>query len=213
VRWIGCRGPWIGIADVSVYGGAPTRIDLYAPTEAVQVPVFTATGLAPGAHTLRIDIPGVKNTASTAAWVMVDAFDVVPLTPAPVVTRRQETDASVALTADWAQAGVSNLWSGETAKQSTTAGGRATFTFTGSTIRWIGERGFDTGVATVSIDGQFIRQVDTSTSVQEGYQAVLFSANGLAPGTHTLTIDVAGRNNEPPGTTVQRVVIDAFDVY
>src|SRR5262249_10747493 len=185
VSWIGFRGPWIGMADVSLDGAAATRIDLYSPTEAEQVPIFTATGLAAGSHTLRIDIPGVKNPSSTAAWVIVDAFDVVPPTPAPVVTRRQETDASVAMTADWTAAGVSSLWSGETAKQSVTAGGRVTFTFTGTAVRWIGERGFGTGVANVSIDGQFVRQVDTKTTIQEGYQAALFSTSGLAPGTHT----------------------------
>lgn len=213
VTWIGFRAPWVGMADVSVDGGAPTRIDLYAPTESVQVPVFTAGGLAPGTHTLRIDITGEKNPASIAAWVMVDGFDVALLQPAPGVTRRQESDPSVGFTADWTQAGGSALWSGEQAKLSTTVGGRATFTFTGTTIRWIGERGFGTGVANVSIDGQFVAQVDTSTTLQEGYQAVLFSAAGLTSGTHTLTIDVVGRNGEPPGATVGRVVVDAFDVY
>ena len=67
--------------------------------------------------------------------------------------------------------------------------------------------------ARVSIDGQFIAQIDTSTVIQEGYQAVLFSAMGLTPGAHTLTIDVVGRNGEPAGATVERVVIDAFDVF
>jgi hypothetical protein len=105
------------------------------------------------------------------------------------------------------------LWSGENARQSVTAGGRATFTFTGTSLRWIGERGFGTGLARVSVDGQFIAQVDTRTTVQEEYQAVLFSATSLTPGSHTLTIEVIGRNNEPPGATVERVVVDAFDVY
>jgi hypothetical protein len=155
----------------------------------------------------------VKNPQSIAAWVMVDAFDVAPPSPAPSVSRFQDNDPSVAYTADWMQPGVSNLWSGETAKQSVTVGGRATFSFTGTSVRWIGERGFGTGVANVSIDGQLIGQVDTSTVNQEGYQAVLFSATGLASGAHTLTIEVVGRNNEPPGATVARVVIDAFDVY
>jgi hypothetical protein len=58
-----------------------------------------------------------------------------------------------------------------------------------------------------------IAQVDTSTAIQEGYQSVLFSAAGLTPGTHTLTIDVVGGKNQPPGATVERAVIDAFDVY
>src|SRR5262249_33506627 len=44
VSWIGFRGPWIGMADVSLDGAAATRIDLYSPTEAEQVPIFTATG-------------------------------------------------------------------------------------------------------------------------------------------------------------------------
>ena len=92
-------------------------------------------------------------------------------------------------------------------------GSRRAFTFSGASVRWIGERGFGTGLADVSIDGQVVARVDTSTSVQEGYQAVLFSAAGLSPGTHTLTIAVVGRNNEAAGATVERVVIDAFDVY
>jgi hypothetical protein len=212
VSWIGFRAPWVGMADVSVDGGPVTRIDLYSPTEAVQVPVFTTTGLPAGSHTLRIDVPGVKNPASAAAWVMVDAFDIVPA-PAPPVTRVQEADPSVTLTADWTSSGQANLWSGENAKQSVTVGGRATFTFTGTSVRWIGDHGFTSGVARVSLDGQFVAQVDTSTTFQEEYQAVLFSATGLTSGSHTLTIDVVGRNNEPPGATVDRVVVDAFDVY
>jgi hypothetical protein len=213
VSWIGFRAPWVGMADVSVDGGPVTRIDLYSATEAVQVPVFTASGLATGSHSLRIDVPAVKNPASTAAWVMVDAFDVVLPAPAPPVTRLQETNPSITWTADWTQSGQANLWSGENARQSVTVGGRATFTFTGTSVRWIGDHGFTTGVARVSVDGQFVAQVDTSTAFQEEYQAVLFSATGLTPGSHTLTIDVVGRNNEPPGATVDRVVVDAFDVY
>jgi len=200
------------MADVSVDGGAVARIDLYSATEAVQTPVFTATGLAAGAHTLRIDVPGEMNPSASAAWVAVDAFDAVTVL-APTVTRMQETDPSIALTADWTQSGQSALWSGENARQSVTAGGRATFTFTGTSLRWIGQRGFGTGLARVSVDGQFIAQVDTGTTLQEEYQAVLFSATRLTPGSHTLTIDVIGRNNEPPGATVERVVVDAFDVY
>jgi hypothetical protein len=96
---------------------------------------------------------------------------------------------------------------------STIAGARAAFTFTGTSVRWLGERGFDTGVARISIDGSFVAQVDTKTPLQEEYQSALFSATGLAPGSHTLTIDVIGRNNEVPGATVQRVVVDAFEIY
>jgi len=80
-----------------------------------------------------------------------------------------------------------------------------------TSLRWIGERGFGTGLARVSVDGPVIAQVDTPHDLQEEYQAVLFSATSLTPGSHTLTIEVIGRNNEPPGATVERVVVDAFD--
>ena len=215
VSWIGPRGPWLGIADVFVDGGFAARIDLYSPNDVVQATVFSTGGLPDGPHTLRIDVTGEKNPAATSAWVIVDAFDVALPAAAAGVTRVQESDPSINYTgtADWPLAGFTPLWSGENARWSTIAGTRATFTFIGTSVRWIGERGFATGIARISLDGVFIAAVDTRTPFQEEYQATLFGTTGLAPGSHTLTIDVIGRNNEPPGATVERVVVDAFDVY
>ena len=215
VSWIGLRGPWLGIADVFVDGGFAARVDLYAATDAVQATVFSASGLPAGTHTLRIEVTGERNPAANSAFVVVDAFDVPLPATAPIVTRVQESDPSISYSgiADWPLAGMTPLWSGENARWSTTAGTRATFTFTGTSVRWIGERGFGTGIARISLDGSFVAQVDTPTALQEEYQAALFAATGLTPGTHTLTIEVMGRNNEPPGATVERVVVDAFDVY
>jgi hypothetical protein len=212
VSWIGFRGPWAGLADVFLDGGFVARIDLYSPSEAVQVPVFTTTGLAAGAHTLRIDVAGVKNPAATFAFVVVDAFDVPPPLPAPAVTRVQETDPSITYAGGWTQAGSSSE-SGEQVRYSSMVGAQATFTFTGTSVRWIGKRGFTTGLARIFLDGSLVAQVDTRTPLQEELQAAIFSATGLTPGGHTLTIEVMGRNNEPPGATVEAVVVDAFDRY
>ena len=211
--WVGMRTPFAGIADVSVDGVFAQRIDLYSATEQIQAPIFTASGLASGTHTLRIEATGTKNTASSTPRVFIDTFDVELATPAPLVTRVQETDASVVYSTGWTTSGTTNLWSGANAKETKTVGAQATFTFSGTAVRWLGERGFTTGLARVSIDGQFIRVVDTRTAFQEGYQEPVFTATGLAPGTHTLTIEIVGRNNEAAGTIVERVVIDAFDTY
>jgi hypothetical protein len=213
VSWIGFREPLAGIADVFLDGNFVARVDLYSPIEQVRVPVFTASGLTAGTHTLRIDVTGDKNPAATAAWVAVDAFDLTPRAPAPTVRRFQETDPSAVYGDGWAQASRSSLWSGEGSRVSSTAGAQTTFTFTGTSVRWIGERGFATGVARVSVDGVFLAEVDTRASLQEEYQAALFTATGLTPGSHTLTITVIGRNNEPPGAMIDPVVVDAFDVY
>ena len=215
VNWVGLRGPWLGLADVFVDGVFAARVDLYSATDAVQATVFSASGLPAGTHTLRIDVTGEKNPASNSAFVVVDAFDVPLPATAPIVTRVQETDPSINYggVADWPQAGMTPLWSGENARNSTKAGTRATFTFTGTSVRWIGERGFGTGIARILLDGSFVAQVDTQTPLQEEYQAALFAATGLTPGSHTLTIEVIGRNNEAAGATVERVVVDAFEVY
>ena len=209
----GIRTAFSGIADVYVDGAFAQRVDLYSSTEEIQAPIFTVSGLAPGTHTLRIEATGTKNAASTTARVFVDAFDVTLPNPSPRITRAQETDAAVVYSSGWHGSGSVSLWSGATAKESTVVGEQATFTFSGTAIRWIGERGFSTGLARVSIDGQFIGVVDTRTPFQEEYQEPIFIVNGLAAGTHTLTIEVAGRNNEGAGATVERVVIDAFDFY
>jgi hypothetical protein len=212
VGWVGARGPWGGFADIYLDGVFAQRVDLYSAAEEIQVPVLTASGLTPGAHTLRIEVTGEKNPAASIARVVIDAFDVTIPTPAPPVTRVQETHASLSYTAGWNASGFAALWSGENARETRTAGSQVTFAFSGTSVRWIGERGFSTGVARVSLDGQFIAQVDTRTPFQEEYQEPVFTRTGLAPGNHTLTIEVVGRNNEAPGSTVERVVIDAFDV-
>jgi hypothetical protein len=213
VTWIGIRAPWVGIADVSVDGVFAQRIDLYSATEEVQAPIFTASGLAPGTHTLRVEATGTKNAASSTPRVVIDTFAVTMSTPAPRVARVQETDPAVAYSTGWVASGASSLWSGTGAKETRTVGAQATFTFTGTSVRWLSERGFATGLARVSIDGNFVGVVDTHTPFQEEYQEPVFTATGLAAGTHTLTIEIVGRNNEAPGSIVERVVIDAFEIH
>ena len=213
VSWVGLRGPILGIADVYLDGVFAQQVDLYSATEQVQAPLFTATGLAAGPHTLRVEATGTKNPAAATTRIYVDTFDVTLPSPAPRIARVPDSDGSIAYSAGWVGAGASSLWSGGNAKETRTVGAQATFTFTGTAVRWIGERGFSTGLARVSIDGQFVALVDTRTPFQEEYQEPVFRAINLAPGVHTLTIEVVGRNNEAAGATVERVVIDAFDIY
>jgi len=51
--------------------------------------------------------------------------------------------------------------SGAAAAVSDTPGAQASFTFTGTSVSWIGGRSFQTGVARVSLDGSFITEIDT----------------------------------------------------
>jgi len=77
VSWIGFRGPWAGIAQVYLDGALKATVDTYGPTEQAQVVMYTASGLAAGSHTVMIKVTGTWSSASSSAWVVLDAFDVM----------------------------------------------------------------------------------------------------------------------------------------
>src|SRR5712671_1836371 len=213
VSWIGGRWTEEGIARVFLDGSFVTEVDTYSKTKEVQVPLFTALGLANTSHTLTIEVTGRKNVASDFAFVLVDAFDV----PAVTISRLQDTDPAVVFSgAGWVQDVTGPEWSGGTAAGSLTPGDQATFTFTGTGVRWLGELGPDNGgIARVSLDGVFMKEVETYAPSPDPahhniYQAEHFKATGLADASHTLTIEVTGRQD--PAATTAIVVVDAFDV-
>jgi Bacterial Ig domain len=207
VSWIGLRGSESGIARVSLDGSFQAEVDLFAPTEAHAV-VFMATGLAAGRHTLRIDVTGGRNGASTGAAIVVDAVD--------VRARVEDPDPSVAYTGDWIRENFARAWSGTSpnagsgsAALSRTAGAQATVSFTGTQASWIGLRAPWTGTARVLVDGAFLSEVDTYSATEQ-IQRVLYTATGLSDGPHTLTIEATGLRN--PSSTDSLIVVDAFDL-
>jgi Big-like domain-containing protein len=202
ISWIGARGPQTGIASVSL-DGVMTTVDTYFPTEQIQQTVFTATGLADASHTLTIAVTGQQNPASQGALVVVDAFEVTSSG-----MQIQETDPSIAYGPGWIQDNRDKAYSQGSSAESNTVGAQATFTFTGTGVRWIGARGPQTGIARVFLDGAFVEDIDTY-ALTEGPQHTDFTATGLAAGTHTLTIQVIGKN---PASTNFWILIDAFDV-
>jgi hypothetical protein len=205
VNWTGGRGPWSGIARVSVDGAFVAEVDTYSKTEEIRVTMFTVNGLTNASHTLTIEATGRQNAAATSALIVVDAFDV----PGPAVSRLQETDPDISYSAGWSQGDTSRAWSAGIAAVSTAPGAQAPFTFTGTSISWIGARGPQTGIADVFLDGSLVAEVDTY-SPTEKIQAAVFSAGGLADASHTLTIEVTGRMNA--ASTSALIVADAFEV-
>lgn len=208
VSWIGFRGRDGGLASVKVDNGPATVVDTYSPVDRMQATVFTATGLADVTHTITIEVLGSKSSASTGRKVVVDAFDVT--TPG---RRYQEEDAAVVYSpGDWIFNNFNRTWSEGTISESLEAGASVTFTFTGTSVSWIGCRKLSTGSADIFIDDVFVKSVNTylaegTTPMSQGteaYQTTIFRADGLLPGTHKLKIVVTS-----PGSYT---VIDAFDV-
>jgi hypothetical protein len=206
VSWIGFRGPQTGIARVRVDGVQEAEVDTFAAAEELQAVLFTRTGLAPGPHTLTVEVTGTMNPASSNPIVVVDAFDVEG---APGGRIQETGPATITYTGHWHHGNTTRTFSGRTAAFSLEPAARASLSFTGTAVSWIGFRGPQTGIARVFVDGRQEAEVDTFAEAEEA-QAVLFTRSGLAPGAHTLTVEVTGTRN--PASSEPVVVVDAFDV-
>jgi len=189
VSWIGGRAPVTGIARVSVDGVFLTEVDTYSKTEEIRVPMFTVNGLANTTHTLAIEVTGRQNAAATSDIIVVDAFDV----PGPAVSRLQETDPDISYTAAGHRAIPAGPWSAGITALSTTSGAQATFTFTGTSISWIGARGPQTGIARVSLEASSSPRSIPIPLRNKSRQNSSAKRDCQYP--HTLTIQVTGRKN------------------
>jgi hypothetical protein len=203
ISWIGARGPQTGIARVTLDGVVFPLVNTYSPTEQIQAQVFTQQDLADRSHTLTIEVTGEQDAASTSPLIVVDGFEVTLSG-----TRHQDTDPAIAYGAGWIQDNRDKAYSEGATAESETVGAQATITFTGTGIRWIGARGPQCGIARISLDGVFVEDFDTYFQT-EGPQSADFFKDGLPARTHTLTIEVIGKN---PLSTNAWILIDAFDV-
>lgn len=164
-----------------------------------------------GSHSVRMETPAARLALANAATG-----------PCSMQRCLDDTDPSVVYDGTWQQqrntysrSGYQSTWS-----ISQNAGDSATLAFTGTSIKWIGNTQFNMGMADVLLDGRLVaRDVDLYSplddpdggSPQGGhYQRVLYAADGLARGRHTIKIIVTGkRNADAQGTWVN---VDAFAV-
>ena len=152
---------------------------------------------------------GTTPTSSSPASRTTNGSGATSTDGSASATTRTEQDASaVSYSGSWSNNSQS-VNSGGSAVLSMDAGSSSTFTFAGTGVRWIGYRDEWSGIASVSLDGQVQASVDTYATPSQA-RAVLWSATGLAAGSHTLKITVTGSHNASSGGSW--VWIDAFDV-
>ena len=65
-----------GIMDVYIDGELRQEVDLYSPEIKAQDTVFSASGLGPGAHTIKLVCTGRKNPNANFTFIDVEAFQV-----------------------------------------------------------------------------------------------------------------------------------------
>src|SRR5947209_6337340 len=107
---------------------------------------------------------------------------------AQTITRVEQNDPAVTYRGTW-DTNTSAANSGALAAWSMDQAALASITFNGTGITWIGVKDPGAGIAWVYLDGA-ITTVDSYTSGPTLYRQPLFSAKGLAPGQHTLVIEV-----------------------
>jgi hypothetical protein len=227
IAWIAYRDEYSGIAKVYLDGLLQPLVDTYLSPAEAQTPAYAVDGLPPGPHSLTIEVTGTHNSRSSGSWIWIDAFDVpgagagsvignglplpstTPPPPAPGSPSRMEQDnPAVVYAGTWFING-GTLTSGGTATLAMDLGSKATVTFTGSNIKWIGVRDEWSGIARVSVDGTFRENVDAYLTPGLGQQGI-YQTGSLVPGTHTLTIETTGTTNR--ASHGYWIWIDAFDI-
>jgi alpha-amylase len=217
ISWIGYRDEWSGVARVYLDNALKATVDTFASPAKAQAVLYSVAGLSSASHTLIIEATGKRNRKSGGSWVWVDALDVrtgsTPNSgpepePSPSVTRYEQNNAAIAYGGTWSTNNLSSHSEGS-AFLTMDSGNRATITFVGTGISWLGYGDEWSGVARVYLDTSLAATVDTFASPAKA-QTVLYSVAGLPSGTHTLVIEATGTRNLQSGGSW--VWIDALDV-
>jgi hypothetical protein len=132
------------------------------------------------------------------------SFSVAPAFAQGGVIRIEQDDPAVTYSGNWYSNSSPNN-SNTTAALTNTRGSRATLTFNGTGIAWIGVKDNWSGMANVYLDGTMV-VVDTYGN--NLYQQTMFLVRGLAAGPHTLSIEVLHeRDGQTQGSWIW---IDSF---
>jgi hypothetical protein len=198
IGWITRTGPDQGKASVSIDGVSKGTFDLYSASAVGLTKVFA--GLTNKPHTISVKVLGTRNASSSGAGVSLDAFRV-----GTVLT--QESAPAIGYDT-WRNTNSVNA-DGGSYRVASAASSNASVSFTGTAIDWITARGKAYGKASITIDGVSKGTVDLYGAAQAWRSVIAYA--GLAPGTHTLVIQILGLKDA--AATGTKVVVDGFKVH
>lgn len=128
------------------------------------------------------------------------------------VTAAQEDSAAVTYSpapagTRWRLAALTGAYGGSV-RHDSTAGATASYSFTGTSVQWVTTLGPDRGRADVFLDNVRVASAVELHARTVQAKRIVFAANGLSAGEHTLTVRVTGTKlGKSKGT---RVDVDAF---
>jgi hypothetical protein len=196
----------VGVAGVLFFvdGSAIGAEDTTSPYSAS----WNTTTVANGSHSLTARARDAAGNSTTSGAVTVTVSNASSGT-----TRFEETAATLTPSGAWSVttgAGVGATLSGDRAVFSATSGARASFTFSGTGVSWIGLPCEICGFSNVFLDGTLVGTVDTYAATRPAASRAMFTRSGLVSGSHTLVVEATGTQNAASGGA--NVVVDAFDV-
>ncbi|MEN3360578.1 MAG: hypothetical protein V7637_4560, partial [Mycobacteriales bacterium] len=122
-----------------------------------------------------------------------------------------DADPALTYTGTWTHAANQSYTAGDyrdTESFSSVAGDSVSASFTGTSVRWVSSLDTNHGIADVFLDGVKVSTVDTY-GTPKAFQQVMYSADNLPAGPHTLTVTATGTRN--PAASGTFVVVDAID--
>src|SRR5207249_1462321 len=119
----------------------------------------------------------------------------------------EQNDAAIQYTGTW-YTEIGNSFYGGTTARSITAGSRATFSFVGTGVKWLGYTDSSSGKANVYLDGILQTQVDTYSASPQS-KTMLFAVAHLSEAAHTVVIEVTKEKAAAAGG--YGIVVDAFE--
>ena len=214
ISWIGESDPFTGICYVTL-DGVPTQVDTSNSAGATlyNQKLWSVTGLPAGNHHLTIEIIHGHDGSTDQSWIWVDAFDVengsLIQGPIPATTGTyDQTTVSANYVGHWSP-NSGPTYSNGSAVSAVDPNTRVDFTFTGTSVAWIGYRDEYSGIAQIAIDGNALGTADAYSTPPKA-QAVVWSTSGLAAGTHTLSITGTGTHDSASQNAW--IYIDGFQV-
>ena len=212
ITWIGVLDPYSGLAQVYL-DGTPNTVDTYGAVTLYQQPLFSVHGLAPGIHTLSIQVLHQRDGETSGSWIWINAFNIengsgIVGGVSATSGRVEQNNPAVTYGGNW-YLNTNPIMSGGSAALATDMNSSVTIAFGGTGITWVGYQDQWSGIAKVYVDGKLQSQVDTFTPGEKA-QASSFSIGGLPSGSHTLMIVVTGTHDAVSAGAW--IWVDAFDV-
>jgi cell wall-associated NlpC family hydrolase len=214
VALIGPMGPSYGRIEIWLDGVKVATVSQYATTYQHQRVVWSVSGLTNADHTLVVRVTGTKDAASSGTIFVFDAFDIdgtIATGPSWLLNNRashEEKDSRTFREGRWTAAQTTAA-SGGSLLYTGTVGSTFTIHFAGSRVAWIGPRFTNYGRAAIYLDGIYQTTV-SQYGPSAVHRQVIWSAEGLSAGRHTLTIKVLGQKDAVSRGTV--IAVDGFTV-